>query len=98
MFSLASSPVMLQLLGWIPIDVEDRGGKTCPPVGIALCQTGSEQLSKNSITKVADIWHPYICYFPLSKTDMSIISSSVVVHQGYVQYSFRVEHHAYTWW
>lgn len=32
-------------------------------------------LSINSISKVADVWHLCICYSPLSKTDMSIITS-----------------------
>lgn len=83
MFSFASSPVMLWLLRWIPIDVEDRGVNTPSCRHCCVGHAGSDHLSKNSIIKGADIWRFSICNSPFSKTNMSIINSFIVQLYGY---------------
>lgn len=63
MFSFASSPAMLWLLGWIPIDVEDKE-KSHHSASIPVWRRWISRA-----TKVADIWYLYICYSTFRHVD-----------------------------
>lgn len=70
MFSFASSPAMLWLLGWIPIDVEDKE-KSHHSASIPVWR---RWISK--ATKVADIWYLYICYSTFRHVDNNQLLSN----------------------